>query len=116
MKIIFWQNVLSMHQEALLVELSKQVDVWLIYEEEIYESRKAMGWDVPKFDGVKLVSIMNIDSVKNDLLQNLDYFQKFNLPILAGLSRKSMMYKYLDSSPEKILPETVALNLFALQQ
>jgi len=49
-----------------------------------------------------------------DLLKNLNYFQKFNLEILVWLSRKSMMYKFLDSNPQDVLEETVALNLLAL--
>jgi dihydropteroate synthase len=51
-----------------------------------------------------------------DLLKNLDYFKKFNLPILAWLSRKSMVYRFLDSTPNDVLEETVALNLLALNK
>ncbi len=50
------------------------------------------------------------------ILKNLSYYKRFNLPILVGLSRKSMMYKFLDSAPDKVLSETVALNLLALQK
>lgn len=49
-----------------------------------------------------------------DILRNLGYFKKLKLPILAGLSRKSMIYKTLDSSPEDALNGTTALNMAAL--
>lgn len=50
------------------------------------------------------------------LLANLDYFKIFELPILVGLSRKSMINRLLDISPEKALNGTTALNTIALMQ
>jgi dihydropteroate synthase len=50
------------------------------------------------------------------LLAGLDVFQSLELPILAGLSRKSMIYKYLNTTPEEALTGTIALNLIALQK
>ncbi len=35
-------------------------------------------------------------------------------PILVGISRKSMIYRFLNITPEESLPVTVALNLQAL--
>jgi len=37
-----------------------------------------------------------------------------NYPILVGISRKSMIYRFLDISPEDALPATTALHLQAL--
>ena len=48
------------------------------------------------------------------LLNNLDKFRIFNLPVLAGLSRKSMICRVLDSKPEAALNGTTALNTIAL--
>jgi dihydropteroate synthase len=48
------------------------------------------------------------------LLNNLEAFKLFNLPILAGISRKSMIYKPLGLSPELALNGTTALNTIAL--
>lgn len=36
-------------------------------------------------------------------------------PILVGLSRKSMLYKPLDLSPDEVLPATLTANLLAIQ-
>lgn len=49
-----------------------------------------------------------------ELLKNLKYFQRLELPILAGISRKSMIYKTLDISPEEALNGTTALHMAAL--
>jgi len=37
-------------------------------------------------------------------------------PVMVGLSRKSMIYKYLDISPTEALTGTIALNTIALLQ
>ncbi|HHH49696.1 MAG TPA: dihydropteroate synthase [Saprospiraceae bacterium] len=50
------------------------------------------------------------------LLQNLHAFQILELPLLAGLSRKSMIYKFLKITPASALPSTSALHMIALQQ
>lgn len=50
------------------------------------------------------------------LLNKLHIFQLLDLPMLAGISRKSMIYKFLDTSPAEALNGTTALNMIALQQ
>jgi dihydropteroate synthase len=50
------------------------------------------------------------------LLKKMHVFQMLNLPILAGLSRKSMIYKKLKTTPDLALNGTSVLNLVALQQ
>ena len=49
-----------------------------------------------------------------ELLNNLDAFKTFGLPILAGLSRKSMINKVLNTTPEEALNGTTTLNTIAL--
>lgn len=49
------------------------------------------------------------------LLKQLNSFSFLNVPILVGLSRKSMIYKPLEISIEESLPATTALHLFSLQ-
>jgi dihydropteroate synthase len=48
------------------------------------------------------------------LLANLDLLKTLDLPILAGLSRKSMIYKTLKTTPKEALNGTTALNMLAL--
>jgi dihydropteroate synthase len=50
------------------------------------------------------------------LLQGLDIFKTLNLPMLAGISRKSMIYKHLNTTPQNALNATTALNMVALQK
>jgi len=48
------------------------------------------------------------------LLRNQSYFANLNQPILAGLSRKSMICKVLHLNPDKALNGTTAANMLAL--
>lgn len=50
------------------------------------------------------------------LLKQMHLFKILDLPLLAGLSRKSMINKVLKTKPEHALNGTTALNMVALQQ
>jgi dihydropteroate synthase len=57
------------------------------------------------------------DVVQNyELLQNLSIFKILECPLMVGLSRKSMIYKVIEGTPEDALHGTTALHFFALQQ
>lgn len=49
-----------------------------------------------------------------ELMNNLDEFHLLDLPLLVGISRKSMIYRLLDASPNESLNGTTVLNTFAL--
>lgn len=49
-----------------------------------------------------------------ELMANLNFFENFNLPLLVGVSRKSMITKYLDIPVGEALNGTTVLNTFAL--
>ncbi|BCY28894.1 dihydropteroate synthase [Flavobacterium okayamense] len=51
-----------------------------------------------------------------EVLQKLDYFNILELPLLVGISRKSMIYKTLENSPQEALNGTTILNTIALQR
>ena len=51
-----------------------------------------------------------------ELLGGLSSLSALGYPVLAGLSRKSMIYRALDITPEESLAGTVALNWEALRQ
>ncbi|MNX85558.1 Dihydropteroate synthase [compost metagenome] len=49
-----------------------------------------------------------------ELLQHISDLNIFELPVLAGFSRKSMVYKFLGGGPEQALNGTTTLNTIAL--
>lgn len=51
-----------------------------------------------------------------ELLQKMELFHHLNLPLLAGLSRKSMIYKLLNTTPDQALNGTTALHMYALEK
>ena len=49
-----------------------------------------------------------------ELLAHLDEFHEFGLPLLVGVSRKSMIYRLLDITPDEALNGTTVLNTLCL--
>jgi len=49
-----------------------------------------------------------------ELLAHLEDFNQLNFPVLAGMSRKSMLYKLLDKQPADMLNATTVVNTIAL--
>ncbi len=50
------------------------------------------------------------------VMRDTGRLQALHLPVLAGISRKSMIYKTLDSTPSEALVGTAVLNGYLLQQ
>ncbi len=51
-----------------------------------------------------------------ELLSKLELFKNLKLPLLIGLSRKSMIWKHLNTSANEALNGTTVLNTIALQK
>jgi len=50
------------------------------------------------------------------LMQNLEIFHELGYPLLVGISRKSMIYKLLETTPDNALNGTTVLNTIALMK
>lgn len=50
------------------------------------------------------------------LLSELNAFKILEYPLLVGVSRKSMIYKLLNITPDEALDGTIALNMLALER
>jgi len=51
-----------------------------------------------------------------EILKDIDFLREFNLPILIGASRKSMIWKTLATTPEESLNGTTVINTIALMK
>jgi len=51
-----------------------------------------------------------------EILKKFSLLQQLDLPILTGVSRKSMIYKLLKNTPNEALNGTTALHMYALAQ
>ncbi len=49
-----------------------------------------------------------------ELLRKLEYFKEIEVPLLVGVSRKSMIYKLLETTPEAALNGSTAVHMLAL--
>ena len=87
--------------------------------------KDVMDYFSEKLEKIKLLGINDVildpgfgfgKTVDNNyqLLKHLDDFKIFELPILVGLSRKSMINKVLETSPDEALNGTSVLNTLAL--
>jgi dihydropteroate synthase len=86
-------------------------DVLFYFSERILEARKLGINDLlidPGFGFAKTVE------QSFELLKMLELFAAFELPLLIGVSRKSMIYKTLATTPELALNGTSVLNTAAL--
>lgn len=102
-------NTKSMHTVTENVNIV--LDVWNYFDRKIAEL-KSMGVTQlvidPGFGFGKTVE------QNYSLLKNMHVFNNFNIPILAGISRKSMVNKVLNIKPEDSLNGTTVLNTLAL--
>lgn len=51
-----------------------------------------------------------------EMLQHLECFQELGMPLLVGVSRKSMIYRMLGGTPAEALNGTTAINVIALMK
>lgn len=51
-----------------------------------------------------------------ELLDNMEQFQNLQMPILLGISRKSMIYRKLGITPQESLAGTIALNTIGIKK
>ncbi len=88
-------------------------DILFYFSEKIAEARQLGIVDLiidPGFGFAKTIE------QNYQLLNKLELFKMTELPILVGFSRKSMIYKILNSSAAEALNGTTTLNTIALQK
>ncbi|MGY8915664.1 MAG: dihydropteroate synthase [Flavobacteriales bacterium] len=101
----------TMQQETSYEDLMK--DILFYFSERVAAARAVKINDIiidPGFGFAKNVG------QNYELLQKMDLLQTLELPILAGLSRKSMIYKILETNAQGALNGTTALNMVALNR
>lgn len=89
------------------------VDMRYYFSERLAQARAAKINDVildPGFGFAKTTE------QNYELMAKLEHFHCFELPLLVGISRKSMLYKLLDCTPQEALNGTSVLNTIALQK
>lgn len=99
----------TMHEKPEYDDVVREVSTWL--SERVKKLNKLGVKDViidPGFGFGK-----NIQH-NYDLLNRLDSFKVFQLPVMVGLSRKSMIWKLLGTVPEEALNGTSVANMMAL--
>jgi len=88
-------------------------DIIFYFSEKIFELRKLGVNDIILDLGFGFSKTLDQNY---ELLSKLELFNFLELPILTGLSRKSMLFKLLDIKPEEALNATSVANTIALQK
>lgn len=86
-------------------------DIILYFSQKIFELRKLGVNDLIIDPGFGFSKTLDQNF---ELLQKMQLLNTFNLPVLVGLSRKSMVYNLLDTSADLALNGTTAANMTAL--
>lgn len=86
-------------------------DIFLYFAQRIQQLRDLGAKDIILDPGFGFGKTLE-DNYK--LINHLDEFSLFELPLLVGISRKSMIYKLLGTHPEEALNGTTVLNTIAL--
>jgi dihydropteroate synthase len=107
-----------MHMKGNPQNMSKQTNYSKLIEDVLYYFSEKVA--LAKSFGINDIILdpgfgfAKTPSQSFSLLHHLNLFKTFGLPILVGLSRKSMIYKTLGINPSQALNGTTALNTFAL--
>lgn len=78
MEFVFWQNIIGIHQRALLTELSRLHRVTLVVEQETYQFRQKQGWKVPDLGKVVVKVAPTAEELHELLLQSGDAIHIFS--------------------------------------
>lgn len=89
------------------------VDVWDFLQQRITEARKAGVFDLIIDPGFGFGKTLDDNYL---LLKNMKIFSCSEVPVLAGVSRKSMICRVLNIEPSEALNGTTALHWEALNQ
>lgn len=81
------------------------------FSKRIHQAKSAGIYDIILDPGIGFGKSIT-DNFK--IIKHLKSFQLFDLPILIGLSRKSFIYKTLETTPEDALNGTTAMHMLAL--
>lgn len=89
------------------------LDMRYYFSERLAKAREAKINDVILDPGFGFAKTMEQNY---ELMAKLEHFHCFDLPLLVGISRKSMVYKLLNCTPQEALNGTSVLNTVALQK
>lgn len=101
----------SMSSETQYNDLVKDINYY--FSDQIHQARNAGIKDIiidPGFGFAKTTA------QNYRLLRQIDLLKLHDCPILVGVSRKSMIYKSLNTSPKEALNGTSVLNGYALEK
>lgn len=106
MKYIFWQNILSIHQSALIRNLAEVSEVILVVSEGLDQERVTHGWNIPDFGNASIV-------INPDDQRISEYLKDDNsINIFTGINSFPLVYRAFKRAVKNNLRVLVYLEPF----
>lgn len=99
----------TMHQNAVYEDITREVAAY--FSQKVYQLNQLGVHDIILDPGFGFAKTLEHNY---QLLQNLDFFRIFDLPILVGVSRKGMISKVIDKKAADSLNGTTVVNTISL--
>lgn len=87
MEFIFWQNMLSIHQSALIQALARDHDVLLAVQTDFEGERQASGWTVPDMGAARVLVSPSPQEVRETV-----HSHPAAIHVFSGISTYPMVY------------------------
>lgn len=104
---------ICMHLQDVTQSPTMLADMLHFFEKQIVEAQK---YNIPHIILDPGFGFGKTLDQQYELMNGLDTFLSFNVPLLVGISRKSMIWKTLQSTPSEALTGTTILNTVALMK
>ncbi|MDM1374809.1 dihydropteroate synthase [Myroides marinus] len=104
-------NPQTMQSMTQYTDLVKEMNIY--FSERVAKAREYKINDIVLDPGFGFAKTLEQNY---ELMSKMELFSSFELPILVGISRKSMIYKLFDITPQEALNGTTVLNTIALQK
>ena len=116
-----WQvPYIIMHMRGPVTQMMKNLaydnlllEIQEYFQEKLFRLRKLGIKDIIIDPGLGFSKTLDQNY---EILKNLAYFEALDAPLLIGVSRKSMIYNLLETTPEEALNGTSIVNFAALEK
>lgn len=98
MTLVFWQNMVSIHQSALLKHLAQDNRVILVAAQSFEQNRKDSGWSLPDMGATEIVTAPEADTINRYLFGLTDAIH-----IFSGITAYPLVYSAFKEACKKKL-------------
>ena len=110
MEFVFWQNMISIHQSALIKALAREHDVLLVVQTDFEGERKSSGWTVPDMGNARILVSPGSQTVEKTVRAHPSAIH-----IFSGINTYPMVYAAFKQAVRRGLKTMVYAEPFRRQ-